>query len=733
MHDKDQELTVEKEEPVPAADSPAEETAETSTQEPVSELTKDDDLPQEEISEDDAPLEEETSGDDVTDQEEFSSDETLDDDLLSLDDLLAAAKTLCEAEGDTLRLDDIFPLDEEDDSDTLNDATVRFGEISDAAEKSDNSEAVQEDAEQEPGQPVEPFSEEWEPDYDQPMGEYIPSAPIVFHPKSRLQELKRQLVSGPEKRYYDLAEQGVGKLQIAIFLSLIVFLLSAGGTILYAAGMVPENRMRLVVFSQIFGMLLSGLLGCYQMLDGIVSMLKGKFTLNTLLFVTFIACCVDGVYCLLEMRVPICAAFSLEMFMSLWNCYHKRSTEMAMMDTMRKATHLDSLVKSDNFYENKSGILRSEGNVEDFMDNYAVPSKPEKAQNRFALIALLVSIAIACVAGVLHGPSMGVQIFTTSLLVAVPASSFVALSRPMAVLERRFHALGTVLCGWQGVEGLCDASVFPLTDADIFPAGSAKMNGVKFYGDRDPDEIISYTAALISANGDGLAPIFEQLLKNRNATKYIAENMQYYPNGGIGGEVCGEPVLIGTLSFLQEMGVEIPEGTMVNQAVYTAIDGTLCGLYAISYNRMKSAVVGLTTISSCRKLTPVMVSGDFMLTESFLKNKFGISTKRLAFPPRPVRQELAAVKPSPDAKALAMVTQEGLAAVAYAVTGARALRRSSKLGLIVHMAGGVVGMLIMLALAVLGSVELLTPINILLYQLVWMIPGILFTEWTRAI
>ena len=42
-------------------------------------------------------------------------------------------------------------------------------------------------------------------------------------------------------------------------------------------------------------------------------------------------------------------------------------------------------------------------------------------------------------------------------------------------------------------------------------------------------------------------------------------------------------------------------------------------------------------------------------------------------------------------------------------------------------------MLIMLALAYLGSTELLTPTHVLLYQLVWLVPGMLITEWTRTV
>jgi len=39
----------------------------------------------------------------------------------------------------------------------------------------------------------------------------------------------------------------------------------------------------------------------------------------------------------------------------------------------------------------------------------------------------------------------------------------------------------------------------------------------------------------------------------------------------------------------------------------------------------------------------------------------------------------------------------------------------------------------MLVLAILGARELLTPANMFLYQLVWMIPGLLITQWTRSI
>ena len=42
-------------------------------------------------------------------------------------------------------------------------------------------------------------------------------------------------------------------------------------------------------------------------------------------------------------------------------------------------------------------------------------------------------------------------------------------------------------------------------------------------------------------------------------------------------------------------------------------------------------------------------------------------------------------------------------------------------------------LVILLALSYLGTAELLTPVHVLLYQLVWMIPGLLITELTRTV
>ncbi len=583
-----------------------------------------------------------------------------------------------------------------------------------------------------PAETAEPFSDQWEPEYEQPMGEYVPPQPILFHPQSRLQELKKKLVNGPERLYYQLTEKGTGRLQVLLFLSLLITLLCFGATVLHHFGLVQENRLKLMIFGQLLAMFLCALIGSHQLIEGLADLVRGRFSLNTLLIFSFILCCADGILCLQELRVPCCASFTLQVFLSLLDTLHRRRTQIRQMDTLRKATNLTALRPSVDTLDGRKVLVRDEGQVEDFMDHYAQRSLPERIRMWYAIGALIASLAVGVVGFFLHGISAGLQIAAVTLLASVPASFFICLSRPYGILEKRFERLGTLLCGWNSLSSIKGKTVFPLTHQDIFPAGTTKMNGVKFFGSREPDEVVAYGSALILADKNGLAPLFQQVLDSRNCQHLSVQELTFY-DGGLGGEVRGEPVLVGTLSFLREMGVEIPEGLRVSQAVCVAIDGILSGLFAITYEKNRAVTGALSTLCGYRNVNPVVADGDFLLNPGFFHSKFGVAGKRIFFANQELREALSSQEPDRTVPPVVLSTNEDLVSLAYGVTGARALRNASFLGLFVHMAGGIIGIGIMLTLTILGELSLLTPLNVILFQLIWSIPGMLLTEWTRLI
>ena len=203
---------------------------------------------------------------DIQESEEDSEDILIWDGVLS-----PKTQSAPKAVSDTVRLDEITKAVKQQEK-SVTDDTVAFTPV--------GEESAQEDVfyPPVPEQPsVEPYSEAWEPEYEQPIGEYIPPEPIVFRPKSRLQELKRKLVAGPEKRYYDLTEMGLGKLQLAIIACFLVALVSGGSTVMYTLGMIPVERTKLVIFIQFLSLLLSAVFGSYQLIEGFTDIFKKRF------------------------------------------------------------------------------------------------------------------------------------------------------------------------------------------------------------------------------------------------------------------------------------------------------------------------------------------------------------------------------------------------------------------------------------------------------------------------
>ena len=579
---------------------------------------------------------------------------------------------------------------------------------------------------------AEPFSAEWEPDYETSAEAFTPSQPIAFENKSRLRQLRHKIVSGPEQRYYALVEKGTAKLILSLLLNVLLLLIITGTTVMHALNLVSPERLRLLVFAQFLGLLLSGLTGCSRLIDGFMDLAKPRFTPNTMLLVTFIVCCVDGVLCLQELRISVAAVFILEMTMAIWAEHHRRSTQLKQMDTMRRASDLYAVVRVPDYQDGVAGYRTGTGEVEHFMDNCDLPTGPEKALDWYALCVFGVSLGLGILAGVRHGFSTAVQICAAATVMGMPATVFISNTRPLALLQKRLHKLGTVLCGWEGIRAVDRRGIYPLEDQDLFPAGSVKLNGMKFINGGDPDEVVAYTTALVKAGGGSMVGLFTQLLDSRDGYRFTVEDFQRHSGGVSGrfGDVC---VQVGSARFMHSLGMDVGKNAKLSQAVYTAVDGQLVGVFALHYQKAKATTQGLRTLCSYRGLIPAVMAEDFLLTEEFLSSRFGVNTKHVRFMKREEYLPLLQRGADQDDPVVALTTRDNLAAKAFAVTGARVLKSALRSGLTVHMIGGILGLLIIGALAYVGIAGILTPTNVLLYELLWMIPGLLITEWTRSV
>ncbi|MBQ4039851.1 MAG: hypothetical protein IJC91_01845, partial [Oscillospiraceae bacterium] len=124
-----------------------------------------------------------------------------------------------------------------------------------------------------------------------PIPEERPKEPKVL--RTPFQIMRRKIVEGPERQYYALREKGIAGIQTVMVLSFLVALVAIGTTVVYAMGYVPEDRQRLMIFSQLLLLLFSAFLGAFQMVDGLFDIGKLRFTPGTLLALTFFVCLAD--------------------------------------------------------------------------------------------------------------------------------------------------------------------------------------------------------------------------------------------------------------------------------------------------------------------------------------------------------------------------------------------------------------------------------------------------------
>lgn len=625
------------------------------------------------------------------------------------------------------------PLVEEPEIDLLPQLTAD----SDPTQMPDLLPEVEEEPEEEAMPPLqeseeeaEPFSDAWAPQYETPIGDYENREPIPFPKKNRTQQLREKLVAGPEKRFHDLTAAGLTGMRIGIFLQVLLLGCAIASNALLQTHRVPYDQLHALYFAQMLIIALSALAGCNRLLNGFGCLLRGQFSLSTLLVVTCAACLVDAYYCIGEQRMALSAPFCLEMLMSQLSAHQQRITELNQMDTLRKARQLHAVVKVHRYRQDLPGYVCVDGEPESFMHHYAAVGAPEKALRRYGLIAMLICVALGAFAAWRFAMTTGIQVFAMALLICMPATAHISMSRPAHILQKRLSLLGAVLCGWQGVRHAERNAVCPLSCQDLFPPETVKLNGVKFFGSIDHGWTTACAAALARANDSALLPLLEQLPRGRDGMNQLVQDLHVY-EGGVSAVVSGVPAALGTVDFMQRLDVEVPNSARIEDAVYVCINGELSAVFVVSYQRSKAAATGLRNLCGWRSLTPVLVSSDFMLTPHFIREKLGVKIQRIQFLPFEERKQLQDIHPDANAPVMALTTTKELSAKAYAINGAWALRSAQSSGANIHMLGGSMGLILTALLLFLGAPDMLTGTNALLFMVAWMIPGWLSTEWTR--
>lgn len=435
--------------------------------------------------------------------------------------------------------------------------------------------------------------------------------------------------------------------------------------------------------------------------------------------VLFLSCIADCVWCLVRggEHLPLAGAAALVIFCCQWGAFLR-------CESRRESFHLANLGGTPPWGVSKTeaGAVKQSGRIDGFYTHAMTPDPIEKGQN--LLLPLL--LATACVlAGVVClsdiKPGQPFWVLTALLTAAMPLSLPVAGALPMRLLARRLSHSGCAVAGYCGAKNVSGFRRIIITDEDLFPPGTLSLHGLKIYGE-ELGRVLSYAVAVARAADSQALPLLEQMLSDNGGHAEKLDDFRWYEEGGAGGSIHGETVLLGSAYFMRKQKVRLPKDLKVPSGLFLAVDGQLTAIFALRYQPSRNVDWALRALRRNR-VTPVLAVRGCNLTPDFLRRSFKVDAKPI-YPDVQTRLTLLE-KTRAVAPAHALIYRDGLMPYAETVLGCRklllAVRRT---GALVCLAA-VAGLLLCYYLTGIGGYASLTPLRLMLFQLLWLLPGLL--------
>nr|WP_326185744.1 hypothetical protein [uncultured Oscillibacter sp.] len=299
-------------------------------------------------------------------------------------------------------------------------------------------------------------------------------------------------------------------------------------------------------------------------------------------------------------------------------------------------------------------------------------------------------------------------------------------SLPWSRLARHLQKTGCAVAGWSGAEKISRRKAMIVTDGDLFPPGTIQLNGVKVYGE-ELKKAVSYAATMARCASCGLERLFDGLLRAELGRYEKADDFSFYEEGGYSGTIHGESVLLGTASFMRKMEVRLPGDINLKTGIFLAVDRQLIAVFAVKYNPSENVDFALRMMRRSH-ITPILAARDPNITPALLKRKFHKKVK-VEYPDLTARVALSEAEQDRDLPR-ALLFREGLLPYAETVAGSRRLCKAVRRAAALSLLGSAAGTLLAFYLVFQGAYDLLTPLALEAFLLLWTLPVLLMTDWT---
>ena len=551
--------------------------------------------------------------------------------------------------------------------------------------------------------------------------------------RSRRQQLKDAEARTPKpdippekalKHYRQRAQSIRRRLPLVLILSLAALYFTLAGSFGWAAPARPVLCRMLAILT------LAGALLCYDLLIlSVYDLFRGQFRAATLVLVGTIASVLDAFGSAAEgVHIPFCVLSLLGWFGCLWGAYHKSLAMRRTAKALQRGCGNYAVRSAPGLWNGTDCIVKTEGDMSGFLHDAEQTDYTAQMMQFYVPVAVIGSVLLSAVLMLVQDANF-LQSLAALLTAATPLAAALCYTRSFSLLARRLYKNQSAISGWLGAERLGGYQAVTIRDEDLFPAGTVSMNGAKFYDTYDKNYVIGCAAAIFNEAGGDLQPVFAQLAEDFRANVGLMTSYRAYEGGGYGAGIGQDIVLVGTVGFMRLMGIPIPDGTTIRQAVYVAINNELAGLFSINYAPSRSTRSGLDALCSQHLLLNLFATRDFILNPALLRQRFRISSGHMEFPPVEERLRLSGQNVGIEGRRAALLRRDNFRDYSDAVAGGRNLYNLTRVSSIFALFSGVIGMALIFLLSYLGSELSATVANLLLYSVLWALPPLLITSW----
>lgn len=428
-------------------------------------------------------------------------------------------------------------------------------------------------------------------------------------------------------------------------------------------------------------------------------------------------------------EMPYCAVMAAAIFFALWGKFLRRRALRQSCRVAGSATEPYLVTLEEKFWDNADAYAKTSGESTGYGSQVRGSDGIARVQHIAAPLLLLLCAVCSLLASVgQKKPELFFWCLSATLTAGCGFSWFLAFAMPFSSVASRLAKVGAALAGWDGYRPGKGRQGVVLTDKDLFPTGSVTMNGLKMCGELSIETAASYTATLIRETGSGMEKPFSDLLRTQG-TIYRKVTGVMFHEGGVSGVIGGRQVLVGSAAFMELMHVELPQGLKVKNAVFCAVSGALEAIFALNY-RLHPAIRPAIQSLIANGLDPILATRDFLVIPDMLRQRFKLPVDKMEFPNLDRRRELSEQGRRSDAPLAAVLCREGLGPYAEAVVGGKRLVSAAGFCALFAILGSLVGVALAFYLVSAGAFASLSAGTMLVYLLLWLVPGGLVSSWT---